>query len=156
MSFILITNDQPSLTGSTVTAIEIVKFRLKKGCWPLYSGTKNKDKLKVNDKCFVYIAGRSDFRQNFVSYFVIKAIRESKYSTNNLEEDVLRLNTPIPFKNLIFEPTNIFKPIYLKDVMQKLEYTKKISVKWGALFMGGVKIISNKDSQFLTKLLNNN
>ena len=45
MSFILITNDQSSLSGSTVHAIKIVKFRLTKGSWPLYPETKNRDKL---------------------------------------------------------------------------------------------------------------
>jgi len=156
MSFILVTNDQSSLTGSVIPAIRIVRFRLTKGVWPIYPGTKSKDKLKVNDKCIVYIAGRLEHRQNFVSYFTIKAIKESKYSLNNLEEDELKLSTPAPIKNLIFEPTDILKPIFIKDIMKKLEYTKNITGRWGTLFMGGVKIISNKDSQFLTKLLKNN
>jgi len=156
MSCILITNDQSSLTGSTVTAIEIIKFRLKKGSWPLYPGTKNRDKLKVNDKCFVYVAGKSDFKQNFVSYFVVKAIREFKYSSNNLEENELRLSTPTPIKTLIFESTDIFKPIYIKNIMKKLDFTKKASNKWGTLMMGGVKIISNNDTQLLLKLLKDN
>lgn len=156
MSFILITNDQSSLSGSIVPAIMIVKFRLTKGSWPIYPGTKSRDKLKVNDKCFVYVAGRSDFRQNFVSYFTVKAIRESKYSSNNLEENELRLSTPMPIKTLIFEPTDILKPIYIKDIMKKLDFTKKASTKWGTLMMGGVKIISNNDSQLLLELLKNN
>jgi len=156
MSFILITNDQSSLTGSTVHAIKIVKFRLTKGSWPIYPDTKSRDKIKVNDKCIIYIAGRWEHRQSFVSYITVKAIRESKYSSNHLEEDELRLSTPTPIKNLIFEPTDILKPIFIKDVMKKLEYTKKVTGRWGTLFMGGVKVISNKDSEFLIKLLNNN
>ena len=156
MSFILITNDQSSLSGSTVHAIKIVKFRLTKGSWPLYPETKNRDKLKVNDKCFVYVAGRSDFKQNFLSYFTVKAIRESKYSSNNLEENELRLSTPTPIKTLIFEPTDILKPIYIKDIMKKLDFTKKASTKWGTLMMGGVKIISSNDTQLLLKLLKDN
>ena len=68
----------------------------------------------------------------------------------------MKLSTPVPIKNLIFEPTNILKPIFIRDIMKKLEYTKKVTGRWGTLFMGGVKVISNKDSQFLIKLLNNN
>jgi predicted RNA-binding protein len=156
MSFILITNDQSSLSGSTVPAIKIVKFRLTKGSWPIYPGTKSKDKIKVNDKCIIYIAGRLEHRQNFVSYITVKAIRESKYSSNNVEENELRLSTPMPIKTLIFEPTDILKPIYIKDIMKKLDFTKKASTKWGTLMMGGVKIISNNDSRLLLELLKNN
>jgi hypothetical protein len=156
MSFILITNDQSSLSGSTVPAIKIVKFRLTKGSWPIYPGTKSKDKIKVNDKCIIYIAGRLEHRQNFVSYITVKAIRESKYSSNNVEENELKLSTPMPIKTLIFEPTDILKPIYIKDIMKKLDFTKKASTKWGTLMMGGVKIISNNDSQLLLELLKNN
>ena len=155
MAFILITNDQHqlSLSDFTVPAIKIARFRLSQGVYPIYSRTANRDKFKINDKCIVYIAGKSEYRQNFVSFFTIKSIRELKYPKNNTEEDILKIGAPMPIKNLIFEPTDILNPIFVKNVMKKLEWTKNAKKKWGSLFMGGVKKISNKDSEILINLL---
>ena len=44
----------------------------------------------------------------------------------------------------------------VKNVMKKLEWTKNAKKKWGSLFMGGVKKISNKDSAILINLLKRN
>ena len=75
MPYILITSDQSSINEKIVAAIDIVKFRLGEGQWPLYRATPFLDDLKKEDNCLVYLAGKNQFSQHFVSHFEILEVR---------------------------------------------------------------------------------
>ena len=76
MPYILITSDQSSINEKIVAAIDIVKFRLGEGQWPLYKATPFLYDLKKEDKCLVYLAGKNQFSQHFVGHFEILEVRQ--------------------------------------------------------------------------------
>lgn len=154
MPYILITSDQSSINEKIVAAIDIVKFRLGEGQWPLYKATPFLYDLKKEDKCLVYLAGKNQFSQHFVGHFEILEVRQSQ--NPDKEENKLGILTQKPVREIIFKPTLIMQPVSVRELLKHLDHTSKVTDKtWGAKFMGGVRRISNNDFDLIKQKLNN-
>jgi len=156
MNFLLITSDRKNYNNEKVSALKIVNFRLKLGNWPIYNGTRHLEMITKNDKCIVYLAGKSENSQSFVCDFVIKDIHENK-SRENLEKKKLNIEIPTPLLNLIFEPTQIKRVVHIDEVSEKLEFIKNFSKRSrGIPFIGGVRNLIDKDFHILSEKINLN
>ena len=153
MAYILITSDQRSINEIIVPAIEIVKFRLKIGKWPIYERTPFLNNLKKNDNCVMYLAGHNELSQHFINYFEILSINPFPDVEN--EEKELGIITSKPVKEIIFKQTTVMKPVSVRELLSILDYTSTVTDKsWGAKFMGGVRKLSEEDFNLIAEILN--
>ena len=152
MNYILITSDSYTAGGSTIAAFDICVVRLKHGRWPLYVSTAHTNRIKPGDKFLVYVAGKHYSRQCFISSFKVIEIISKKLL--NIDEKILNLTNPNPVKELIFKKSEALKVVNIKEYLDRLDHTKKrVSNKWGALMMGGVKKISDDDYNLINSNL---
>ena len=144
MNYILITSDSYTAGGSTKAAFDICVVRLRHGRWPLYASTSHINSIKPGDQFLVYVAGKYHSRQCFISSFKVIEIVSKKLL--NIDEKILNLTNPKPVKELVFEKSEAFKAVNIKEYLDRLDHTmNRASNKWGALMMGGVKKISVDD-----------
>jgi hypothetical protein len=156
MNFLLIASDRKTSSNDIVFANNIVNFRLKLGRWPIYFGTKNSNIIDKHHKCIVYIAGKFENRQSFVSDFIVKDVLFNS-TKDNIEQKELNIETPIPLLTLVFEPTKIKKVVHINEVLELLEFTKNYSERSRGLpFIGGARNLIDKDFNFLFKKINSN
>ena len=149
MNYLLVASDKKTVNNQILSANMILDFRLKSGRWPIYLKTMFKDAIKSNDKCIVYVAGKYETRQSFVTDFIIKDI-EKNSTLENLENKKLYINTPVPIFDLIFEPTRIKNIINAKNLINHLDLTNNLlSNAWGLPFRSGVNILTDRDYNFL-------
>lgn len=142
--YITVTSDQIDLDENIVSANDILMRRIKNRIFPIYNSTGHKDKIQVNDLCYFYVAGKKYNKHHILGSFRIKEI-----ILNNSNEEFEDVLSTIPYKNLLMDDIKLFpKPIYVKEIIQELEFIKN-KVKWGIFFQGGFKKIGQNDMKFL-------
>lgn len=148
--YLFVTVDASSFSGSKqFFAEEIVSDRLKKGKWPIYSKTANKDKIKIGDKCLFYVGGNGLLSKHILGTGSINNI----YLTNEIIDDVDAL-TDLPYKQLELTDIKIYtRPIFIKDFLEELSFIPDNKSRWGVALQGGCKNISKRDYYFLHNLV---
>jgi hypothetical protein len=86
MNYLLVSSDKITENNIPMPAKDIVNFRLSLGKWGLYQKTPHKFEIKKNDRCVVYIAGKYEHKQSFVSNFLVNEI-ETNSDLKNYEEE---------------------------------------------------------------------
>jgi len=139
--YITVTSDQYNLDDQIISANQILVRRIINRMFPLYHGTSYKDKINVGDICYMYVAGKNEYKHHVEGSFVVADIIKKK-STDEFE-DVL---SSTPYKYLVMSKINHYSvPVYIKDLINDLEFITNKS-RWGVFFQGGVKKISLSDA----------
>lgn len=151
MYYILITTDSYNIFGTKVSAYEVCKSRLKNNYWPLYKSTDNLEKIKKKDKFVIYVGGRCEYRQHFISSFECVSIINKNFK--KVDKKYLELANSPPTKEILFKENKSTKILGIMDVIDQLDHTKNRKKKWGSLMMGGCRIISLNDYKLITSKL---
>jgi len=124
-----------------VASVEVIKYRLDKKKWPLYSGTANRKRLEVGDSIVFYAAGYQVSSQHFIGAARVSGIR--LYDGLRIDNDDWLTDIP----DFIVELDNIEifeQPVSIRERLSKLSFilNKK---SWGNSLQGGTRLISEKD-----------
>ncbi len=139
--YITVTSDQFNLDDQIISANQLLTRRIENGKFPLYSGTSHKDKINVGDICYMYAAGKKEYKHHVVGSFVVADVIQ-----NGLTDEFEDVLSSTPYKYLIMTKiTRYIDPLYIKDLVNELEFIKNKS-RWGVFFQGGVKKISLSDA----------
>lgn len=146
--YIFTTVDADHISNSRKTpAIDIVVARLNKSVWPIYKGTKNRDKLTNGDMCLFYIGGYKKTSRHIIAKATIESISQSTQSVDH--EDIL---TGVPYKHILLETVVFFEsPISILSNLQQLSFIPKDSRYWGTTLQGGCRKISKNDFEILSR-----
>jgi len=156
MNYLLVCSDKISKNNIPVPARDIVNFRLSLGKWGLYQKTPHKFEIQKNDRCIIYIAGKYENKQSFVSNFIVDNDVKNE-DLKNYEEEQLKINTSKSLLNIIFKPTTIKNVVNAKNLLGKLDLTKNVNtLNWGVSFIGGVKRLTDNDYNIILNLINSN
>lgn len=147
--YILVTSDAEHVGGYKVPALKVIKERIEKREWPIYSHTRNRKSFAPGDLCLLYVGGQRNYCQTLFGKFriekVVKPSRDYLVDT----EDIM---TDIPETVLKISDCNIFPvPINIKPILSKLSFFPENEKKWGVVFMGGSRKISEEDYKILIK-----
>lgn len=149
MNYILIGSDSFNTSGQIIHAFDICQARIKNKIWPLYESTSYSKSIKKNDNFLVYVAGKYKHKHNFIMKFNCLEIKNQNFK--KIDQEILNLTNPLPFKEIIFDQAISTKFVYIKDFLDELDFTKnRKSNKWGSIMMGGVKKINDDDYKFLS------
>lgn len=156
MNYLLVCSDKISKNNIPVPAREIVNFRLSLGKWGLYQNTPHKFEIKKNDRCIIYIAGKYENKQSFVSNFIVNNVVKNE-DLKNYEEEQLKINTSKSVLDIIFKPSTVKNVVNAKNLLGKLDLTKNVkTLNWGVSFIGGVKKLTDNDYNIISNLINSN
>jgi hypothetical protein len=148
--YITVTSDQIDLDEKIISANDILLRRIKSKKFPIYNSTGNRNNIKVDDICYMYIAGTKHNKHHILGSFRIKEI-----ILNNFIEEFEDVLSNIPYKNFIMDDIRLFtKPIYVKEIIQELEFIKSKD-KWGVFFQGGFIKIGQNDMRLLESKIAN-
>lgn len=156
MNYLLVCSDKISKNNIPVPAKNIVNFRLSLGKWGLYQNTPHKFEIQKNDRCIIYIAGKYENKQSFVSNFVVTNVEKNE-NLKNYEEEQLNIKSTKSVLDIIFEPTTVKNVVSVRDLLGKLDLTKNVkTINWGVSFIGGVKKLSDNDYNIISNLITQN
>ena len=144
--FITVTSDQIDLNEKIVSAHKIISRRIKRKKFPIYDATTYRDKIKVGDICYMYLAGQKENKHHILGSFKVKEIILNERIVEF--DDVL---SSIPYKYLVMGDAKVFaKPLYVKAIIEELEFIKN-KIKWGVFFQGGIRKIGENDMKLLER-----
>lgn len=124
------------------TANDIAIKRLEIKRWPLYKNTPHRKKISINDNALIYISGNGINSQCFIADVRICGITDSKH----VIQEESQFSSEPPISVLLLDSINIFKrPVYIRSILNTLDFIPKSTIKWGCVMQRGLKIISDKD-----------
>lgn len=110
------------------------KKRMRDERWPIFVHTQNRKNLQIGDNVIFYEAGLGG--QKFLG----------TSSINSEVKKTTRLDYFVELNNI-----NVWKKnVKVKDLLNKLDFIKDKQV-WGRFLQGGVRRISEKDFDIITK-----
>jgi predicted RNA-binding protein with PUA-like domain len=142
--FIFIKSSSIDKEGQLIEGEEATLRFLNLKKWPLYDGTPNQKKLKINDQIVFYSSSTYKKPGQLIATAVVDEIINGN-SKDYIKSEIFIDKTISVTVNL--KCINIFKKtITLKDIKDYLEFTKvKNDKKWGATLIGGVRKITEND-----------
>jgi hypothetical protein len=148
--FILVASDTESVGGSFVPALTVLQHRLELRLWPIYGGTRNRRAFQVGSRVLFYVAGRAQQCQHIVASATILKIEPWSHRLGLVDsEDVLTDNPHVALR--IDKPEMFPAPVSVREVLPHLEMRPSNMAKWGVLFHGGARKVSDKDFAFIEK-----
>ena len=143
MNFLLITTSYFDEDGRNKSAKEIFQERISKNRWAIYSNTRNKKRLKVNDNIIFYVSDRKTGGEIVASAQASEIIRPLRNERFDTEQDTVEVF--LSFKAINFFETRIF----FKDLLPKMSFCPTNKSKWGVVLMGGVRQLNDRDYAIL-------
>lgn len=140
--FILTTTDPIMTGGRTGNAYDLVAERLKRGLWPIYEGTRNRNTIIAGSRLAFYVAGRSKYARHIVAHAVVSEIRRHRVS----KTDPLEYLTDHPHLVLALRDIELLKPpLAMRHMIPRLSFCPENVAKWGVAMMGGARAVSKED-----------
>ena len=143
MNFLLITTSYFDEDGRNKSAKVIFQERISKNRWAIYSNTRNKKRLKVNDNIIFYVSDQKTGGEIVASAQISEIIRPLRNERFDTEQDTVEFF-------LSFKAINFFEtPIFFKDLLPKMSFCPTNKSKWGVVLMGGVRQLNDRDYAIL-------
>ena len=144
-NFILVAMDTPKDVGGVVPAFEILRRRLHKGIWPLYSGTKNRNAIQIGDRIIFYVGGKGPQNGNFVATAVVSNIAYAGRSERFPDGQEV-YSKPVEKLVRLAAVASVAPAIPIKRFLDVFEFFPTNKKRWGVALVGGSRRIS--DIQF--------
>jgi hypothetical protein len=140
--FLLITTDGETENGKRASARMIIDWRLDRGRWPIYSGTRHKRNMRPGDLLLFYQGGSRSGRQHIVARGRIAEIATPKLDD---EFDPPWLLSGAADQALILDHVEVLTaPVPIRPLMGEISILPKLRY-WGALLMGGCRKMTEED-----------
>lgn len=149
-NYILVAMDTERISGARAQSSEIADFRLDKGQWPLYSGSRNRKMMTEGDRLLVYCGGSRVGARTLIGSAVINGMREVRRPNSEAETQRFLTNSP----SLMIEMREIIRfkhPVSIRPILEQLDFCPKNLAKWGVVFLGGVRRISDSDFDLICR-----
>ena len=145
--YVLVANDSYDASGRRRAGLSSAQARLKIGRWEIYATTRNRKQLAVNDRLAIYIAGQKTAKQCFVATATISEIELAARSRRaTLDEENVEVT-------LILNAIKEGGFVSIHSLSDRLSFFPKNNKKWGAVLMGGCRLISSDDFSIIEKAL---
>ena len=141
--FLLVTRDPMDLSERTGSAIDLVKLRLERAIWPIYSRTPNRARLAAEDRLAFYVGGSKELSGHIVATGSIRSVKQPQALT--LETDPGYLTEPASVLLQLTDITCLKHPINLKDQIARLSICPANPKSWGSALMGGCRALPRED-----------
>lgn len=148
-TYLLVANSVDAMSGGRIPADVIVRRRLSAGQWPLYKNTPHQKEMQIGEQVIIYLAGPKQMK--FAAHARISGFISAKsFSADG--DDAL---TDPPVQAVLLSEAEWFSnPVSIRDIMEKLDFVPKNTIKWGCVLQRGAKKISSKDTKtILSKAL---
>jgi len=140
----LVTSDGECLDGTPIRSFNVLGRRLEAKRYPLYEGTRLRDKIKEGDICFFYLAGKGEGRHTIIGHSQIDKV---EFPKDSIEFNDI-LGTPVD-RYLRMGKIHIYgKKILLHDIKEDLTFIKN-KQKWGVYFQGGTIMLQKTDAKII-------
>lgn len=153
--YILVTSDVSPNRLTAPSAYDVAQYRLSRGVWGLNSRTVLRKSIKSGDKVLIYISGRRENRQCFISHAVVGSRSRPTNFNNRAEIDApFGKGVMVPEFFIILNNVFIFKSyVSIRKCKNDLELIKSPEV-WWRFIQGGIKKISKNDFEKIVQLSN--
>jgi hypothetical protein len=151
--FILIAMGAEDVDGRHVESLDIALHRLDVNKWPIYKGTPNRSRFQRGDHCVVYIGGTGRNAQHFIASAVIDSVMSWESKLGLIDGgDIM---TDIPDMALTLCDVHLFaKPVSIRPLLSTLEVIPSSTPRWGIVFQGGCRAISERDFRMIAGTAN--
>ena len=150
-NYILVATDTESVKGARVSSKEIAAFRIEENLWPLYAGTRNRKMMAPGDRLLIYCGGTRAGARSIIASATIDKVADVRRPNSVAELQKFLSNSP----SLMIEMTNIVvftNPVSVRPILEKLDCCPSNLSKWGVIFFGGVRRISDADFAIISEL----
>jgi predicted RNA-binding protein len=131
----------------------VLKQRLDQNLWPIYKHTRNRNRLKKNDKLIFYLsAGGTNLKNSKIQQcFFAEATSSSTVQHVNFHQPET-WDIHCPDKGIQLKEAKYFiRPVYVKTIFEELFFIKNPQ-KYGAYLQGGCRNISEDDYNLIVSL----
>lgn len=134
--------------GARLNARDSALALLTWGRWPIWKGTRNKDRVKAGDRVAVYLAGRGkDTKRTMAT----AKIQEILPWADRMHAECPILVDGIPLKVLVLTEVQVLaEPVEIRPLLPRLRFLPSNPKKWGVAFMGGMRSLSAGDFRLVT------
>lgn len=144
--FLLITTDGETENGKRTSARAVIDWRLDRGRWPIYAGTRHKRNMRPGDLLLFYQGGGRPGRQHIVARGRIAEVVTPKLDD---EFDPPWLLSGAADQALILEDVEaLAAPVPIKPLMGEISILPQLRF-WGALLMGGCRRMTEADYRLI-------
>jgi hypothetical protein len=121
---------------------------LQWGRWPIWKGTRNKDRVKAGDQVAVYLAGDEKGTKRIVA---TARVQEVMPWAGRMFAECPILVDGIPLKVLVLTDAQVLaEPVEIRPLLPRLRFLPANPKKWGVAFMGGMRSLSAQDFRLVT------
>lgn len=147
--FLMVSSDSEDIYDRRISAFAITAYRLGKGLWPIYNGTRYRKHLSSGARLLFYIGGSREYSGLVVARANIVEVINKTMLVDH--EDFL---TAPAFQVLRLVDVDMLEPkIKLKSLIAQLTFINP-GPKWGAALMGGVRKVTKDDYNYLSGVKN--
>ncbi len=144
--YVVIAADGESLSGGVVPAHSVALRRLNAGHWLLYRHTRNRKRVKAEDRLLVYTAGKRPMGGLVIAAATVSGINPCTNERDVADDGLL---TDVPNAELCLSEIDVFAhPIELRSLRGTLGFLPQHE-RWGSALQGGCRSITKDDYEIL-------
>jgi hypothetical protein len=142
--YLLVTVDPELEEGGRGDAFELVRQRLANQRWPLFRGTRHRDRFRFGDAVAFYVGGAGPLAGRVVATAVVDGVVLWQRGDPAVDPD--NVLTDPPFKVLrLTEVSMLATPVRLQSVLPRLSFAPSYMQRWGVCIMGGSRRLTGAD-----------
>lgn len=148
--FLLVTTDPETVSGSRGAAVDLVRYRIKRGLWPIYRNTRGRHAMVPGRRLAFYIAGTNSqgLAGKIIATATIGRVSERKYSLESIDPEKYITDSPALVLHLA-DVSWLEQPLDFRSLLSELSFCPANMQKWGAVLQGGSRALSEPDWKVL-------